>query len=102
MGALQNKLMKELRKRAVECGYDFDVEYDYANTGHVYWRTGFKTLLVMNFDFQDNTATFQFNENLVYGTRHHAYVDYGDTCESDVENLINQINGRLKGIWVSA
>ncbi len=96
----QTRVLAEIEKIAKKAKVDADIEMNWANTGRIFFRRGFKTVANMSFDFQTSHGTFAVSRGerkAEYHTAcdHRAFVDY--TSEAEFLRLFENIRSALKG-----
>lgn len=58
MGAMQNKILTQLRQSAECRGLEFNVQEEFANCGQAYVQSGWETIAIIRYDFQTAYASF--------------------------------------------
>jgi hypothetical protein len=62
MGMMQDKILKAIRKKVEEAGFEWVAQPRWANTGSIYVQipSAFDNVLGFHYDFQDSYCTLQF------------------------------------------
>lgn len=65
MRKMQEKMLAAFEDAAVRAELEAVVQYDWGNTGHVYFQRGFDTLLDLQFAFNQETCSLSLSGLLV-------------------------------------